>query len=48
MRLARDLHKTRAELYTGQATPLSSAEFTDWLAFYALDAEDLERAARRK
>lgn len=39
-RLARDLKMTVGELNA----QMSSAEFTDWMAFYALEAQDRERA----
>lgn len=40
--LARDLGMTRSEL----RQRMSCAEFVDWLAFYALEAEERERALR--
>lgn len=43
MRLARELSMTRAEL----RLRMSSAEFTDWIAFYTLESEDQERAIRK-
>jgi hypothetical protein len=41
--LARDLHRTVAELEAG----MSSAEFTEWMAFYTLEAQDRERAEKK-
>jgi hypothetical protein len=46
MRLARELGKTRAELRLGRPVPLSTAEFTDWLAYFALEADDIKRAKK--
>ena len=43
MRIAQDLHKTRAELLNGHPTPLSSDEYALWLAWYDLEREDAEK-----
>ncbi len=44
MLLARELGMTRAQLRLS----MSSAEFTDWLAFYAIEAEEREREKNRR
>jgi hypothetical protein len=42
--LARDLGMTRAAL----RSRMSTAEFTDWLALYALEAEERKREAQKR
>lgn len=41
-RLARDLGMTVGEMNVR----MDSAEFTDWMAFYTLEAQDRERASK--
>ena len=47
MRLAMDLGKTRHELLPGESAPLSNDEYVLWLAWYQLEAEDAEKAAKK-
>lgn len=47
--LARNLHRTRAELLVGSGAfrPLSAAEWVDWMALYDLEAKERAAAERR-
>ncbi len=49
MVLARDLHRTRAELLYGSGAfrPLSGAEWTDWVALYDLEAKERKLAEQK-
>ena len=42
--VARELHITRSQL----RREMSTAEFTDWIAFFSLEAEARKKAEKRK